>query len=290
MQIDRQRVSSAFSQLANGYDASNPKIRLKEQHTVRVAALCERIARSAGLTDADVDLAWLCGVLHDVGRFEQIRRYGTFSDAASESHAKLGERMLFEEGRGFWAGPGRVSVPASNMTSALSSAAASVLRQGPLIRAFIEDDSEDELIRAAVSHHSDYRLPQDLDGRTQAFCDILRDADKLDILRVNCEDSVETIYGVDEATMRASAVSPNVVEAFYQHRTLRREERHFWADYVVGHICFAFELVYPESRRIARQQGYVFRMLERPFDNADTQAIFRAMDNHMRAWLQGPAG
>ena len=129
-----------------------------------------------------------------------------------------------------------------------------------------------------------------MDGRTQAFCDILRDADKLDILRVNCEDSVETIYGVDEATMRASAVSPNVVEAFYQHRTLRREERHFWADYVVGHICFAFELVYPESRRIARQQGYVFRMLERPFDNADTQAIFRAMDNHMRAWLQGPAG
>ena len=38
---------------------------------------------------ADVDLAWLLGMLHDVGRFEQLRRYGTFIDADSTDHAQL---------------------------------------------------------------------------------------------------------------------------------------------------------------------------------------------------------
>ena len=35
------------------------------------------------MPDRDVDLAWLIGLLHDVGRFEQLKRYGTFIDSQS---------------------------------------------------------------------------------------------------------------------------------------------------------------------------------------------------------------
>ena len=43
------------------------------------------------------------------------------------------------------------------------------------------------------------RLPdsEELDERTAMFCHILRDADKIDILKVNVEFPLEEIYNVD---------------------------------------------------------------------------------------------
>lgn len=66
----------------------------KHEHTLKVAALCEGIAVSYGMAPDDVFLAWLCGLLHDIGRFEQLRIWGTFKDFASCSHARLGLAVL----------------------------------------------------------------------------------------------------------------------------------------------------------------------------------------------------
>ena len=58
-------------------------------------------------------MSWLTGLLHDVGRFEQLRRYGTFIDAQSIDHAEFGADRLFRQGK---------------------------------IRDYVEDASEDELL------------------------------------------------------------------------------------------------------------------------------------------------
>ena len=56
---------------------------LKKEHTYRVANLSEKIARSISdiydLSEGDVDLAWIIGMFHDIGRFEQVKRYGPVS-------------------------------------------------------------------------------------------------------------------------------------------------------------------------------------------------------------------
>ena len=92
MKIDRARAQKAFADYAAHYNAADAKVKLKIDHTYRVAALCARIAQSLDLPPEDVDLAWLSGILHDVGRFEQLRRYNTFIDAQSVSHAALRDR------------------------------------------------------------------------------------------------------------------------------------------------------------------------------------------------------
>lgn len=255
MKVDRPRALARFKEYVQAYDPKNPRIALKVSHTLRVAALCESIAQSAEL---DVDLAWLCGLLHDIGRFEQVRRLDTFNDTASVAHAALGVEVLFGE----------------------------KADDGPLIRSFAEDPTEDELVRTAIATHSDYRLPDELDGRARAYCNVLRDADKVDILKVNCICPIQDIYGVTDDDMARSALSPAVVDTFYAHRTVPRDIRAFPADILVGHICFAWELVYPKSRRIAAEQGYLAQMLARRFENPDTQATFAAMAEHMREALQ----
>ena len=274
--IDRRRAREAFDSYVAAYDATNPRIALKAEHTLRVAELCERIAREAGFTPAGTDLAWLCGLLHDIGRFEQLRRWDTFSDAASTSHAALGVEVLFGS-------KGDTGVADDD-----GSAAGTI----GIIHRFIDPSDElEEVIRAAVGFHSDYRLPEDLDVRTHAICDVVRDADKLDILRVASTDTVETVLNATEDELLASAVSPAIEDAFFEHRTAHYSERVTPVDYLVNLACFAFELVYPTSLEIADEQEYLYRALERPFgierpfENKATAQLMNRMDGHLRAWV-----
>ena len=255
--MDQDQALDAFIAYTNAYDAANPRIALKVEHTLRVASLCRRIATELGLPQHEIELAWLVGLLHDIGRFEQVRRYDTFNDAASVSHAALGAQLLFESSDG----------------------------REPLIRTFCTDDANDELIRIAIAHHSDYQVPAELDQRTRLFCDLLRDADKIDIIKVNVICPIEDIYGVSEADMRASALSPACVDLFYRHRCLPRNVRQYPADIMLGHICFVWELVFPQSLAIVREQGHVRTMLSHTWDQPQTQAAFDAMAVHMQEAL-----
>ena len=200
--VDRQKVLDAFAAYIRPYDAQDPKVSLKIHHTYRVAALCEQIGRSIALEGTALDLAWLCGMLHDVGRFEQLRRFGTFDDSKSIDHARAGVQVLFEQGH---------------------------------IRDYLDDDSEDAMLRTAVEWHSAYRLPDGLDERTVMYCNILRDADKIDILRVNVETPLEDIYNVTTAELLASPVTPAVQQAFYEHHAVLRSIKQHPADHAVGH-------------------------------------------------------
>ena len=52
------------------------------------------------------------------------------------------------------------------------------------------------------------------------------------------------------------------------------------ADYIVGHICLLFELVYPVSLAIAKQQGYADRLLNFRSSNPETESWFAFMRTH----------
>ena len=85
--IDRDRARAAFKSYTDAYDATNPRIALKIEHTYHVAEACDAVAREQGWSSEDIDLAWLCGLLHDMGRFEQLRRWDTFKDARARSRS-----------------------------------------------------------------------------------------------------------------------------------------------------------------------------------------------------------
>ena len=257
MTLDRRRARQAFAAYAAHYNAEDPKVKLKIDHTYRVAALCERIAASLAFSQEEKDLAWLCGLLHDVGRFEQLRQYGTFNDAQSIDHAAMSAKVLFDEGH---------------------------------IREYLDDADQDDLLRTAVAWHSAYRLPDGLDDRTLQFCQILRDADKIDILRVNVEVPMEEIYNVTTEELRQSPVTPAVLQAFYEHHCVLRALKQYPADNAVGHSSLVFELCSPESLRAVAEQGWLWKLLNFPTDNPETAAAFAAMRAEMQRWLDQQLG
>lgn len=253
MRIDKTKAKRIFSEYVKNYDCSDEKIRLKVEHTYKVAELCEQIAVSERLSAEDVDLAWLIGLLHDIGRFEQLRQYDTFIDADSVDHAELGADILFEQGK---------------------------------IRDFIDDTDCDELIELAVRSHSLYRLPDDLTERDVMFCDIIRDADKVDILRVNIEFSPEDIYNVPSEILRNEEVTPEVMQSFFEEHATLRSLKKTAVDHLAGHISLIYELVYPHSVKVMAEQRFLEKMLDFKSENPHTREQFKVIADRINGYVE----
>ena len=275
--INRKNVINAFAEYVRNYDPSDEKIKLKIDHTYRVAGLCQRIAESLGLSEPDVDIAWLLGMLHDIGRFEQIRRFGTFNDAQSVDHAEFGADLLFKEGL--------IRKFAEGYYEECELARSGNEEAEQIIKNNEHHNKDTGLIEMAIRQHNKYRVKEDLTERQRMFCDILRDADKVDIFKVNADIPMEIIYDVTTEELKNGIITKEVLESFYKKETVLKSVRRSAVDHIVGHISLLFELVYKESYRQAKEQGYVYKLLNFKSDVPEVNAEFDDMRKYVDEFL-----
>ena len=275
--INRKNVINAFAEYVRNYDPSDEKIKLKIDHTYRVAGLCQRIAESLGLSEPDVDIAWLLGMLHDIGRFEQIRCFGTFNDVQSVDHAEFGADLLFKEGL--------IRKFAEGYYEECELARSGNEEAEQIIKNNEHHNKDTGLIEMAIRQHNKYRVKEDLTERQRMFCDILRDADKVDIFKVNADIPMEIIYDVTTEELKNGIITKEVLESFYKKETVLKSVRRSAVDHIVGHISLLFELVYKESYRQAREQGYVYKLLDFKSDVPEVNAEFDDMRKYVDEFL-----
>lgn len=275
--INRENVINAFAEYVRNYDPSDEKIKLKIDHTYRVAGLCQRIAESLGLSEPDVDIAWLLGMLHDIGRFEQIRCFGTFNDVQSVDHAEFGADLLFKEGL--------IRKFAEGYYEECELARSGNEEAEQIIKNNEHHNKDTGLIEMAIRQHNKYRVKEDLTERQRMFCDILRDADKVDIFKVNADIPMEIIYDVTTEELKNGVITKEVLESFYKKETVLKSVRRSAVDHIVGHISLLFELVYKESYRQAREQGYVYKLLDFKSDVPEVNAEFDDMRKYVDEFL-----
>jgi HAD superfamily hydrolase (TIGR01509 family) len=275
--INRKNVINAFAEYVRNYDPSDEKIKLKIDHTYRVAGLCQRIAESLGLSEPDVDIAWLLGMLHDIGRFEQIRRFGTFNDVQSVDHAEFGADLLFKEGL--------IRKFAEGYYEECELARSGNEEAEQIIKNNEHHNKDTGLLEMAIRQHNKYRVKEDLTERQRMFCDILRDADKVDIFKVNADIPMEIIYDVTTEELKNGVITKEVLESFYKKETVLKSVRRSAVDHIVGHISLLFELVYKESYRQAKEQGYVYKLLDFKSDVPDVNAEFGDMRKYVDEFL-----
>lgn len=292
--LDRPAIKRIFVEYSAPYNVQDDKIRLKIEHTYRVAAHCEQIAKSLvkseGLTKQDIDMAWFLGMFHDIGRFEQVRRYGTFYDAESIDHAALSADITFGAGAD-------VRIKSGNcQDSEVSRGVSEACGQDEYeAGTFIADKIytatngavDMRIAEIAIRNHNVYRLPENLTERERMFCNILRDADKIDILMVCVVEPSEAVYGVTDDELKNSSVSNEVMEAFLQEKTVLKSVRKTPIDKLIGHISLVYELIYPESLTIAVQQGYLDKLLKFKSNSAEAQEQLRKIEQKMAEYLKG---
>lgn len=308
MKIDRQHVQDVFGKYTDAYDSKDPKIALKIEHTYHVAEVADQVAHSLGLSQEDCDLAWILGMLHDVGRFEQVRRYGTFVDSQSIAHALMSCQVLFPEDYGVEESVFR-AMPNGHFGSLSDYLIAGdgtgddeteVGMEGCADDNKVDDESDEKLngkrkvesdewrhiIKLAISVHSALRIPDDISEREAMFCNILRDADKVDIFRVNVETPLTDIINTTEEEIRTSCVTADVMPAILEHHVVPRDRKFTAADHIVSHCCLAFELVYKKSREIAVEQGYLKTLTEYVSENPETNQVMDKLREQLSLVLE----
>ena len=236
--MDLQHAKTEFERYLDGYDRNDDKVKLKIVHTYGVTEYSRQIAERLKLPDEDRELAQLIGLLHDIGRFEQLKRFDSFEPDTMD-HASFGVQILFSEG---------------------------------MIRNFAEKDSWDGIIRTAIARHSDFRLTGITDSRTLMHARIIRDADKLDNCRVKLEDTIETILGVSAEEVGRDSVSPEVMAQFCRKESILSSIRRTKMDYWLSYLAYFFDINYKVSWDIIREHDYVARLIARiPYSNPQAQ-------------------
>ena len=142
MKINREKALAAFQEYTDRYDSSRDMIRLKIEHTYRVCGLCQQIARSLELPEEEVDIAWLTGLLHDVGRFEQ-QTLARFITGGYFTRHLARERTAYKARRDALVAALRTSFAPEELTLA-------GLHTGLHLLAELRDPPPDDALRAAA--------------------------------------------------------------------------------------------------------------------------------------------
>ena len=227
--IDLNKAKEAMNQYLKQFDINNNRIHLKMVHTYEVMKTSEYIARNENMNILDIRLASLIALLHDIGRFEQLRRFDSFNDSIID-HTTLGLEILFK---------------------------------GNKIRSFIEDDRYDRIIYFAIKNHSLYALQDDLDEKCLKHAKIIRDSDKLDNFRVKNIEMIETLFGISQEKFCNQMVSKNIINDIIEHRLIRKEDRNNELDMWVSYLAFVFDLYYNSSYTWLKDKNYVNLNIDR---------------------------
>lgn len=227
--INIESCKKEFINYTEKFDLKNENIKRKQLHSLRVMKIANEIAKTINLKTEEQDVATLIGLLHDIGRFEQFEKYGTFRDKESIDHGDLGVKIL---------------------------------KENEYINKYIDEEKYINLILLAIKNHNKYEIEENLDEKEKIFCNIIRDADKIDILY----EAVEIFYSEKEIEeINNLKVKDETILKIYQKKTINRNEikDRNKLDSLIIFFGFLFDINYRESFKIIDKEKYVNKIFKR---------------------------
>ena len=215
--INLEKAETAFKAYLNSYENQNkPGFNLKVVHTYHVVDNAIMISKELGLPEEDVKLAGLIGLLHDIGRFDELKNLKKF-DSIANDHDMFASKLLFEEG---------------------------------LITKFIDTDKYNNIIKKAIENHNKKQIEEGLSDKELLHAKIIRDADKLDNYRVKQEERIENIFpGIvnSKEDLENSFISDNVYNSVMKEECVDIKDRKYPLDYWICVLAFTFDFNFKET-------------------------------------------
>lgn len=250
--IHLQDAVRQFENYISAYDQNDPKINLKITHTYRVMEICLSLAESMEMSEEKRDLAGLIGLLHDIGRFEQLRITNSFDDLVIP-HAKCSLMVLFDQGH---------------------------------LREFTDIEEYDTIIFESIKNHGVFLVDETLQGEELLYTKLIRDADKLDNFHTKLIESMETMLEVTMEELAKEKVSDYAYDTFMDCKPLLNAKRETHLDMWVSYIGYMFDLNLPQSFAYVREHDYVNRLVDRiTYKNLQTKERMEDMRKLMLAFV-----
>ncbi len=192
-----------FEKYTSNYDINDVNIKLKYDHSYRVMNLSRKYATLLGFSEKDIELASLIGLLHDIGRFEQLRVYHSYNDRRTIDHADYSVTQLFDKNE---------------------------------IERFTKNKEDYEIIKFAVKNHNKYMIPEIDNERAIMHAKLIRDTDKIDILYLL--GKLKELNQKGDST----PLSKEIVDCIRNHETVNKKYAVSKNDGIAIQLTFAFDI------------------------------------------------
>lgn len=215
-------ITRFHSKEHNIHDALERKI----MHTALVCDNIKIICKSIKSGQSNTFLAEAAALLHDIGRFPQLDRFGTFVDFKSLDHGTLAVDILLDE---------------------------NVLSDIP--------GSEQRCLFTAIKWHNKKEIPNELQEDELTLLKLLRDADKLDILRMfsdyypvsKTHPNSLLEFGLPES----DTCEEGIVNAILDRRIADVMLSKSLSDIRLSKLSWFYDFNFTESRKIFKERQYL---------------------------------
>ena len=238
--MDLENAKLEFIKYTDNYKELGEACVGKIYHTFRVMDLCGEIAESLNLSEEDIELAKLCGLLHDLGRFEQWKRYKTFSDFDSIDHGDLAVSLLTEN-------------------------------KSKFLRKFISTEKYDSIILNSIKYHNKYAIDEGLEEKDELYSKIVRDADKIDILY---------LYTIEEITRDTNnqKFSKNILSDLLSKVEIPGVDIKNKADDLSISLGYVFDINFKRSFHILNEEDYYNKEIDLYEDKTNNEEFIKQLE------------
>ena len=192
-----------FEKYLLNYNLDQSYMKLKHDHSVRAMKLMGKYAKMMNFADDDIELAELIGLLHDIGRFEQYKVFGSDVDHETVDHADYSVVQLFDKNE---------------------------------IKLFTNKEEWYQILKFAIKNHNKRMLPECDDERVLRFAELIRDIDKLDIIYLLGYLGLHMYKDVDVD------ITPVVEDYIFKHETVDVTKCLNDNDWTTAQFAFVFDI------------------------------------------------
>ena len=226
MKIDLEKARKEFLKYTEKFNLEDENLKRKQQHSLRVMAISQKIATEIGLTQEEIDLATLIGLLHDIGRFKQYTEIGLGDNIEGFDHGNYGAKTLEKD-----------------------------------IRKYISDSKYDKIIIKAIKNHNKYAIEEGLTEQEMLFAKIIRDADKIDIIY----ESVYIFYKGREEQVNKTILSEKIYNQFIDEKPIMKEKnvRLKYVEDIACVVAFIYDINFKQSFEFIKEKDYINKILDR---------------------------
>lgn len=238
----------------------NSIYQIKVEHSQRVAHEMRQLAEALNWSVTDMNIAEAIGWLHDIGRFTQYWKFGTFHDAQSLNHGEQGRQVLLE----------------LDVLSALA-------------------DDEQVCIMDAVCYHNAKTLPDHLQAKSQRMARLIRDADKLDIFHIVYEalvrDGFQDLPRMLPQVQLDGAINPVVMNQLRKDRACSFDEVKSLADFLLFQLSWVYDINFvPTMKQIAHRNILFYIAQWLPKNDSGINALLTDAECYVANQIRGEKG
>lgn len=245
--LDYEIVLKSFKKYLENFDANNEAIAVKVSHSYHVADLAGKLGKRMELSEEEIALGKIIGLLHDIGRFLQYKRTQIYSDIATNlDHALLATEYLFKENH---------------------------------IEDFKIPKEFHCIIEKAIFNHNKLKIEENLNELELFFSKFLRDVDKIDILRQQATGRI----GPDCFN---SKLSEKVKEQFFKHSLIDEKEIKNDSDTITVEIAYIFDINFKESFELLRDTDNLELYLSMIEVERGFESDFEEIKSEIRKFLE----